>query len=49
MNVVASKTAYAKAVLVALTPNDWDELDYIMGQHPVDLRKLEVFYNCRRL
>ncbi len=44
---VAFKSAYAKALLVARTPDDWDALDYIMGQHPQDVDMLEVFYNER--
>ena len=42
------KSAYAKAILVAQTPDDWDALDYIMGQHPPDVHLLEAFYNERR-
>ena len=45
---VAFKSAYAKALLVARTPDDWDALDYIMGQYPQDVQMLEVFYNERR-
>ena len=44
----ACKAAYAKAELVAKTPEDWDELDYLMGQYPLEVDKLEAFYNCRR-
>lgn len=44
----AFKTAYAKAILVARTPDDWDELDYIMSQYPQDVSALEIFYNQRR-
>lgn len=47
-NAVAFKTVYAKAVMVAVTPDDWDALDYIMSQYPVDKDKLEAFYNQRR-
>lgn len=42
------KTAYAKAVLVAITPDDWDALDYIMSQYPPDVRVLEQYYMERR-
>ena len=42
------KTAYAKAVLVATTPDDWDALDYIMSQYPPDVRVLEQYYMERR-
>lgn len=44
----AFQSAYAKAVLVARTVEDWDELDYIMSQYPPEVNKLEAFYNCRR-
>lgn len=44
----AFKTAYAKAILVARMPDDWDELDYIMSQYPQDVSALEIFYNQRR-
>ncbi len=44
---VAFKTAYAKALMVARCPDDWDALDYIMGQHPQNIDLLEVFYNER--
>lgn len=47
-NAVTYKSAYAKAALVALTVEDWDELDYIMSQYPPEAAKLEAFYNCRR-
>ena len=47
--VVAFKSAYAKATMVARTVDDWDELDYIMSQHPPEVDKLEAFYNCRRV
>ena len=43
------KSAYARAILVAVTPDDWDALDYIMGQYPQDVHLLEAFYNERRL
>lgn len=46
--LVRAKAAYARAILVARTPDDWDELDYIMGQHPVDNDRLDAFYNVRR-
>lgn len=42
------KAAYAKAVLVATTPDDWDALDYIMSQYPPDVRVLEQYYMKRR-
>lgn len=44
---VAFKTAYAKALMVAKTPDDWDALDYIMGQYPQDIHLLEIFFNER--
>lgn len=44
---VAFKTAYAKALMVARSPDDWDALDYIMGQYPQDIHMLEIFYNER--
>lgn len=46
---VVFKSAYAKALSVARTPDDWDALDYIMGQYPQDVHMLEAFYNERRL
>ena len=46
--VVQSQAAYAKAMMVARTPDDWDELDYIMGQYPINTDRLEAFYNCRK-
>lgn len=48
-SVVQMKTAYAQALLVATTPDAWDELDDIMGRYPVSLDRLEAFYHCRRL
>ena len=42
------REAYGKAVLVATTPSEWVELDYIVGQHPVDINKLLAFYECHR-
>jgi len=45
---VLFKQAYAKALMVAQTVEDWVELDYVMGQYPVDVNKLQAFYNCRR-
>lgn len=44
----AFHAAYAKAILVARSVEDWEELDYIMGQSPPSVEKLSVFYNCRR-
>lgn len=46
--MVQAQAAYAKAIMVARTPDDWDDLDYIMGQYPVDTNRLEAFYNCRK-
>lgn len=48
-NAVYHKSCYAKALMVAVTPEDWDELDYIMSQFPVNTDKLEAFYNQRRV
>lgn len=48
-HAAAFKAAYAKAVMVACTVEDWDELDYIMSQYPPEASRLEAFYNCRRL
>ena len=45
---VRAKTSYANALLVARSPDDWDELDYIMSQYPPDIDKLDAFYNARR-
>lgn len=45
---VEYKSAYAQALMVASTPDDWDALDYIMGQHPPDVQMLQIFYNERR-
>ena len=44
----AFEVAYAKALLVCKTVDDWDGLDYIMGQYPQDINMLETFYNCRK-
>ena len=48
-HAAAFTAAYAKAVMVACTVEDWDELDYIMSQYPPEASRLEAFYNCRRL
>lgn len=42
------KVAYAEAILLAKTVDDWLELDYIVGQYPIDLNKLIAFADCRR-
>ena len=47
-HATAFKAAYAKAVMVACTVEDWDELDYIMSQYPPEASRLEAFYTCRR-
>lgn len=44
---VEYKSAYAQAILVAQDPDAWDELDYIMSQHPPDIHKLRAFYTRR--
>ena len=44
----AYNAAYGKALLVARTPKDWEELDYLMGQYPPSAEKLEIFYKARR-
>lgn len=40
---------YAEAVKLAKTIDDWIELDYIMSFHPMNIQRLEVFCNMRRL
>lgn len=45
---VRLKAAYAQAIMVATTPDDWDELDYIMSQYPQDPVLLESFYDRKR-
>lgn len=45
---VAYKSAYAQAILVARTPEDWVELDFLMSQHPPDADALGLYYNQRR-
>lgn len=37
--------AYNNALRVATTIETWLELDYIMSQSPVDVKKLEMFYD----
>lgn len=44
----AYNAAYAKAILVAKTIKDWEELDYLMGQYPPSTDKLSAYYNARR-
>lgn len=46
---VKERVAYANALRVAKTVDDWIELDYIMSFYPIDVEKLEVFANVRRL
>lgn len=48
MREVRLKVAYANALMVALSPDDWDELDYIMSQYPQDPVLLESYYDQRR-
>ncbi len=41
------RVAYADALRVAKTPEDWIELDYIMSMYPVETIKLEMFTRRR--
>lgn len=43
---VRLKVAYAKALQVAKTIEDYLELDYLMSQTPIDVVKLEMYYNA---
>lgn len=45
---VRFKVAYANALMVAVTPDDWDALDYIMSQYPQDPALLESYFDQRR-
>lgn len=44
---VERRRAYALAVELAKTPDDWDELDYILSKVPYDVKELEVFCATR--
>ena len=46
---VRQHLAYAEALSLAKTVDDWIELDYIMSIYPIDVKKLEVFNNVRRV
>lgn len=45
---VSRRAAYANAVRVAKTPEDWIALDYIMSMSPVDVKRLETFTASRK-
>lgn len=45
---VALRVAIARASSIAVTPEDWCELDMIMSQYPPDIDKIEMFINRRR-
>lgn len=44
---VRKRRAYACAVRLAKTPDDWIELDYILSKVPYDVKELEVFCSVR--
>lgn len=44
---VKSEVAYLRAIELAVTPEDWVELDVIMGEYPVDFMKLQNFNSER--
>ena len=46
--LVRERLIYAKALELAVTVEDWLELDYIMSFHPIDYGRLELFCNARR-
>lgn len=46
---VQRRRAYAVAVSIAKTPDDWDELDYILSNVPYDVGELEVFCAARNV
>lgn len=46
-NEVHRLRVYSAAVKVANTPDDWDELDYIVSKVPYSVEELEVFCNTR--
>lgn len=46
---IAFRVAYAKACVLARTPDDWIELDFIMSQYPPSVDQLTMFINSRRL
>lgn len=41
------RIAYARALRVATTPEDYIELDYVMSLYPPDTEMLMAFYNVR--
>lgn len=45
---VAFRVAYARACRLAVTPDDWIELDWIMSQYPVDVKMLNSYIDTRR-
>ena len=46
-NDVHRRRVYATAVDIAKTPDDWDELDYILSKVPYDVKELEVFCSAK--
>lgn len=47
-NEIRYKVAYANAIKIAKTIEDWLELDYIMGQYPPNVDTLIMFTNVRK-
>lgn len=43
MDEVRKRSVYRKAVQCATTPEDYEELDYIMSFYPLNTQKLETF------
>lgn len=43
MEEVRKRSIYRKAVQCAATPEDYEELDYIMSFYPLNVQKLETF------
>lgn len=41
------RRVYSAALRVAKTPDDYDDLDYILSKYPFDVKELEVFCSSR--
>lgn len=48
-HAIQLRASIAKATLVSESPDDWDALDYIMSQYPVDVERLAAHYSCRAI
>lgn len=44
---VYRRRAYALACKLAVNPDDWVELDYILSKYPYDVKELELFCSAR--